>query len=310
MNHTYPKPLSKKSIDKMLETWDPRAVEVFHKYYAAFSSLYGSIQLTDAWKIFKRLEPNFGKKQFMDFSSIVRREDVPYRIYEIDELYCDEKRHEAARFIINNELIAEGYYKFQRIYALHELQCGKPYYDKPDLLEVAAHPRYDKELISYINNMKFTKGEQKGKRFCEAVFLTKFEKFESEYYKGELKRQKVIDKALIPFSEKLMKEIKLAVELDDNAINSVARYFDEAGFEFETRKQADKFFTLLNDYNNKSHLWSNRGFSPDELYRAQGSPFPKQISLGPGIKRAFAEGQLDREELIAKMREMGIEVID
>ena len=306
----YPKPLSQKSIDKLFASWDPRVVEVLHNYYKAFSELFGSIQLNEAWKILKRLEPNIQKKQFIDFSSVVRREDVPYRIFEIDELYCDETRHEAARFIVNNELISDGYYKFQKIYALHELQCGKPYYDKPDLLEVAAHPRFDKELISFINNMKFTKGEQKGKRFCDAVFLTKFEEFEVEYYKSETKKQKVLEKALIPFSEKLMKEIKFSVEFDDYPITAVSDYFDEAGYVFEAKKQAEKFFSLWMDYNNNSHLWRNRGFTPSELYRAQGSPFPKQISLGPGFKQAFHEGQISRDELIKKMKEMGLDVIE
>lgn len=306
----YPKPLSTKLIDKMFASWDPHTVEVLHTYYAAFSALYGSIQLQDAWEIFKEFEPKIRKKQFIEFSSIVRREDVSYYIYEIDEIYSDEKRADTQRFIINKELIRDGYGKFVYVYDLHEAQAGKPYYDRPDLLEVAANRHFDKDLRPFINRMKFTKGKQKGKRFDEAVFLNSYEKFSLEYYKSESKRQKIKEKALIPFSKKLMKYMERSVEFFDDPFRAISEYFNDNGYVFESPKQAEKFFSLFTEYINNSHLWRNCGFTPIELRSVMNLGLPKSISFGPGIKKAFEDGDIDRDELIEKIKEMGIDVID
>lgn len=81
-----PKPLSQKSIQKMLARWKPETVNKLHAYYAAFSNLYGVIMLNDAWKIMKQYEPKIRKNEFMDFSSITRRENLPYYIIEIDPM--------------------------------------------------------------------------------------------------------------------------------------------------------------------------------------------------------------------------------
>ena len=74
---TYPRPLSEKSINKLFASWKKETVDVLHRYYEAFALLYGSIQLADAWKIFKQFEPKIHKKQFIEFSTSVRRENVP-----------------------------------------------------------------------------------------------------------------------------------------------------------------------------------------------------------------------------------------
>ena len=39
----------------------------------------------------KQLSENFIQKKIYDFSSIERRENLPYSILEIDEVYSDEK---------------------------------------------------------------------------------------------------------------------------------------------------------------------------------------------------------------------------
>ena len=114
----YPKPLSANSIAKLFSTWDPHTVEVLHTYYEAFANLYGAIQLKDAWKVFKRFEPKIHKKQFLEFSAIVRREDVPYYIYEINELYSEEKPYDMERYIVNKQIIPVGYGKFHHFYNL------------------------------------------------------------------------------------------------------------------------------------------------------------------------------------------------
>lgn len=80
---TLPKPLSQKSIQKLLQNWKPETADILHDYYNAFSNLYRMIMLSDAWKILKQYEPKIRKKEFMDFSSIARREELPYYILEM-----------------------------------------------------------------------------------------------------------------------------------------------------------------------------------------------------------------------------------
>ncbi|MBE6872679.1 MAG: hypothetical protein E7493_02020 [Ruminococcus albus] len=306
----YPKPLSQKSIDKMFKDWNPETVSVLHRYFKAFADLYGSIQLKDAWKVFKKFEPKIHKKQFIEFSSIVRREDVPYYIYEIDELYCDERRLDTERFIVHKDLVMHGYGKLRNVYDLHEAQLDKPYYSKSDLLTVAAHRYHDTELRDFVDNMTFTKCSQKGKTFAQAVFITKDEQFDLDYYKSEATRKKIREKADKPFSEKFMSRIVLMTEFSDNPIISITHFLENNDYEFESEKQAESFFHLLQDFMNNSHLWSNCGFTPIELFAMQPQQMPKAISLGPGIQKAIREGQIDRDEIIRKLKEMGVDVVD
>lgn len=306
----YPKPLSQKSIDKMFMDWNPETVAVLHRYFMAFADLYGSIQLKDAWKVFKQFEPKIHKKQFIEFSSIVRREDVPYYIYEIDELYCDERRLDTERFIVHKDLVMNGYGKLSRIYDLHEAQLGKPYYSQSDLLTVAAHRHHDTELRDFVNNMTFTKGSQNGKTFAQAAFITKDEQFDLDYHKSESTRKKIQERADRPFSEKFMRRIVLMTEFSDNPIISVTHFLENNDYEFESEKQAESFFHLLQNFMNNSHLWRNCGFTPSELFAMQPQQMPKAISLGPGIQKAIREGQIDRDEIVKKFKEMGIDVID
>lgn len=34
-----------------------------------------------------------------------------------------------------------------------------------------------------------------------------------------------------------------------------------------------------------------------------------QIQFGPGMEKAFSDGSLDRDELVSRMKEMGIDVL-
>lgn len=37
---------------------------------------------------------------------------------------------------------------------------------------------------------------------------------------------------------------------------------------------------------------------------------PQSVSFGSGIQQAFADGTIDKDEVIKKLKEMGIEVIE
>ncbi len=307
---SYPKPLSKKTIEKMFASWDKKTVDTLHMYYEAFADLYGMIQLKEAWKIFKQFEPKIHKKQFMEFSDIVRREDVKYYIYEIDELFSMEKRIVGERYIVNKALVSYGYGKFSEIYLLDEEQYDKPYYAKEDLLEVSKNRLYDSELRKYIANMRFTEGENAGKLFSEAIFLTDTEKFDLEYFKGESKRKLIRQKADKPFSEKLMNAIVDYMEFSDNVVSEVIRYLAENGYTFESEEEIQKFVSLIQTFNNKSHLWRNCGHTPEGLFSAHKNPFPPAIGFGPGLQKAFSDGDIEKDELVRYLNDLGIDVVE
>ena len=309
----YPKPLSKKSIEKMFSTWDTKTIETLHRYYEAFSNLYGIVQLSEAWKVFKKFEPKIHKKQFMEFSTIVRREDVSYYIFEIDELYSDERRLEKDRYIVNKEVVSKGYGKFRWVYLLDEYQYNKPYYSEADLLEAAEHRLYDTELRTFVENMIFQDGDNSGKKFSDAYFLTNTERFDLEFYKSELKRKEIRQQANIPFSDKLMKRIAYYAEFTDNVIHYIAEFLKHNDFVFESKEQAGEFIILLQDFVNKSHLWRNCGYSPEKLhsmYLGNEDTSLRAVRFGQGIQKAFADGTIDKDEFFKKLKEMGVEVIE
>lgn len=311
----YPKPLSEKSIQKQFASWDTRTVEILHKYFEAFANLYGCIQLKDAWKIFKRYEPKIHKKQFMEFASIVRREAVPYYIFEINEIYSEEKPADTERFIVHKDIIVSGSGKYRFLYVLEEAQYGKPFYDFPDLLDAAAHRLYDQELRAFVDSMVFSDGEHAGARFSDVVIITRDEQFEIDYYsKNKAKVKRLYDEANIPVTEKLIMKLSWWLEFSSEPIFSpVSDFLIELGYAFESDAQAQQFFTLLQDFVNNSHLWTNRGFTPKQLHskmakqRGQSSV---SLELGAGIQQAIQNGDIDKDELIRLLKAKGIDVTE
>ena len=311
---SYPKPLSQKSIDKLLSSWDPHTVDVLHTYYEAFSNLYGAIHLNEAWNIFKTFEPKIKKKEFIDFSSIARRKDVPYYIFEINELFCDEKPKDTDRFIVNREIIGAGYYKHNRFYDLLDEQADKPFYAEPDLLKVASHRLHDEKLRSFVENMKYTDGENAGKKLSEVIVLTKDEEIDMDYYKNNKALLKYFTRdANLPLSEKIIRQLTCWMEF---SIESVPEYLsnllEEVNFSFKSEGQAQQFFALAMDFLNNSHQWANRGFTPVELRSLMMSQTQRHpsISFGPGIQKSFENGDLDREEIMRYLKAKGLQVED
>jgi hypothetical protein len=57
-------------------------------------------------------------------------------------------------------------------------------------------------------------------------------------------------------------------------------------------------------------LWVNRGYTPEQLFKAQKASLPQTLSFGENMKKAFAEGRMDKQEIIDQLNDMGITVID
>ena len=76
-----------------------------------------------------------------------------------------------------------------------------------------------------------------------------------------------------------------------------------------TEKQLEQFIELFTNLNNRSHLWQNCGWKPDDLFRAANSIMPKSVSIGANLQNLFDSGELDRDEFEEGLRQMGIELI-
>ncbi len=303
---TLPKPLSQKSIQKLLQDWKPETVDILHDYYSAFSNLYGMIMLSDAWKILKQYEPKIRKKEFMDFSSIARREELPYYILEIDELYCEEPRvSDAQRFIVNKALILDGHHRFTHVYELDEMQDDKPYYLPKRLLDFkdnADSPQW-RALCDYVRSIKNNNGVKLSEHTC----LSKWDKALLEYYKSPKKKEAIQKRANIPLSERILKNLWLDMNGGDNPVNYLVHALEEADVNLETM-ELDKLVQLFQDANNHSHLWANCGWTPVQLRQRYGNPRPGTLSFGPRLQQAFANGDIDKRELIEQLKSMGITV--
>ena len=91
---SYPKPLSQKTLDKMYKEsgLSKEKIEFLGKLFDGAAALYGIITLKDLWNVYKEYAEivpaiRLHRKDIIAFSSIARREEHDYYIYEIDELY-------------------------------------------------------------------------------------------------------------------------------------------------------------------------------------------------------------------------------
>ena len=160
---SYPKPLSEKSLER-LYTQAGLSTEVcdfLHSLFAACANLYGAIALRDVWSVYQKLKsgaPRIHRRDLIAFSTIVRREVQPYRVYEIEELYTEEPHNDLDRHIVSKELIGAGYGKMFSFYALMDERDDRPYCVPDDFLSYAEPTASveEKSLADFIGNLKST----------------------------------------------------------------------------------------------------------------------------------------------------------
>ncbi len=331
----YPKPLAEKSILKMYREAgindDMKAY--YHDVFSACANLYGAIDLRNIWDILKELEkndaslPRTRRKDFLAVSSIARREELDYYVYEIDELYSEEQRNEMDRFIVSKQLVRPGYNKLFWFYELMDNSNDKPIFLPEDLLYYVDPPMTiaEAKLLLFISNLKSVAdecipkygkavpNENKGKTLREFKFFNADERFDLEYYKkkpGILKS--VIENVGDSEAEKIVKQFKFRENIGNldfgMIIQTVLDELDEVGVRI-SEKELRILIDIVNEYHNTSHLWCLSGWAPSDLAKAYGG-VPGAVSFGPGIQKAFSEGTMDKDELVRLIKEMGLDVIE
>ena len=113
-----------------------------------------------------------------------------------------------------------------------------------------------------------------------------------------------------------MDYIRMNLQIGNHFYNSVAddldytlKFMEEELGVTLTEKQLEQFIELFTNLNNRSHLWQNCGWKPDDLFRAANSGMPKSDSIGANLQNLFDSGELDRDEFEEGLRKMGIELI-
>ena len=139
----YPKPLSRQTLERMYkQSGIPKEVrEYLHTLFKACANLYGHIELRDLWVIHGRLKnvPTIKRKQMVEFAGIARRDgELPYCVYEADELWDDVKRSGVGREIVHKDLVNGTYKKLMFYYELIDHYVDNyPFYMPEDLLSYA-----------------------------------------------------------------------------------------------------------------------------------------------------------------------------
>ena len=338
----YPKPLSEKSLIKKYAEAGLSAekIDFLHQFFHACANLYGVIPLRHMWMVYQSLGektalPKIKRKEMIAFSAIVRREEQPYVVYEIDELYSEEKRADLDREIIVKSVIDRGRSSWGPYYTLVEDQQDKTYYIPEDLLLYAAPSRSKEEekLLDFLSHLKVTAREYTsrdnekkkivhiehyGKCLGKFSFLNESEEMNVLRLSGQLEgvpRGRAKDLAIFLESvkgteaEKLVNKFKFACNLggDDLSycVRSIVEELSEVGVELSDR-QLEELLEMLNDCNNNSRLWCNRGWKPVELVQQYGAP--GSISFGPGLQADIKEGLVDLDELAKALEAMGFTV--
>ncbi len=342
---SYPKPLSEKSIAKLYadSKLTEEKIAFLRKFFDSCAALYGSICLNDMWEVYKELSEKtdvvkIQRNDIYKFSSIARRELHDYYVYEIDEMYIDEKRVEKYRHVIFKEIMDMGW--FQLVYELTEKQVGKPFYVPENFLEFKGHivTPEEKRVFEYIENLKATSpfirnlwnekmnkpSPHQGKKLKDFSYLDPSEANEIERLSGKSEdgpkkcQQKKLDEFMASvqgsFAEKIFRELRFSFfsgwfgYMDQIKHTMDSLY--EVGVDF-TEKEANRFMELIQDFMNNSHLYVNRGWTSSDLsaHRSVMNPNQKPVlTLGPGIKKAIENGDISLEHLMALAKAKGIEI--
>ena len=337
----YPKPLSEKSLAKKYKDsgLSEEKREYLHAFFAACANLYGFVTLNDAWEIHVLLltlrpAPKLRKKDMIAFSSIVRREEQPYRVYEIDELCPEEPRDDRFRVILNIELVGYGNRKFTPFYILEGerayLHLG--YRLLKEILSYAAPVPTPEEtaLLSFLGELK-TSADQcvskyrdavpnvnKGKKLKDFSFFDGEERFElKNWLKRPEERGRFLEKAGLPFSAKLVWRFKWNGSVEnfdfERKLSVMTDELREVGVVM-TKSQAAKLTRLASDVHSSSRMWSLSGWTPRELSEyAQNENLTRKeidVTFGSELKKALEGKAFNKELFFEELRKFGVNPIE
>ena len=146
----------------------------------------------------------------------------------------------------------------------------------------------------------------------EFSFLNLDEQFNLEYYKKvPATYSALLEEYSGTESEKIMRSYRRTENIGylrtRDMIQNMLIELSEVGVRL-TETQHSTLMRLMMQYHNGSRLWCLRGWTPNELAAMHGNTGAPSISFVPGIQEAFADGTMDKNELVRKIKDLGWKV--
>jgi len=236
-------------------------MELLHRYFDAFASLYGILPLRKALEIYNRQNPAIDERAFALFSSIVRHEEHRYAILGPCDLYADAIEEDDP---LDREIVEESVLVGEDAYpAMKAAQKGKPYYIPPKA-----------ELLRYVDDRYYERNPS---------FIA-LRDFLRDHMKQHAER-----------AEDIAGELQLHASMAESNMQIIIDDMERMGLEFRGIDDLRPFMTLFTEMSNNTRMQINRGHTPNELGGKSGPP--REIRLGPGIAEAVRRGDMNIDEL-------------
>ena len=329
----YPKPLSENKLAKLYEDADitEEVKDYLHRFFLACANYYGLITLRDAWNVFQTLKgekPKLHRSDLEKISTIIRREEQPYYMFEVDELFDAECREIIERHIVHKVFITKGQYKNTFVYMFLKEVRDCPYCVPNDLLSYADNKLVPQEqrLLDFLSDLVSEAdlcvpgfgmpypNENKGKKLGEFSFLTSFERERQEKAKPGSFEDRLIQEALSQSeAEKLFYALRKTINrafgspLEDLVFR--AEEMKEAGVVF-TEASAQTLMNLFEDYNNHVPHWYLKGWSPASVPGGRNVTRPMTVTLGHGRKRWLKDHPEEQKHFAELIQTMGISSVN
>ena len=263
---------------------------LLHRFLDACANLYGTMTLWHAWELFQHVEPELTakkkilRKDFFSFAEIVRVEKHAYAIMLLPDLYEEETSISIQDAeLVHRMLIYPNIWGLNEYYKLLSYQGDKPcVVPAHDVFYAYADPNYfwetpeARSLRFFLANLHVAPNAKttapdgtplRGKALSEVVFWTRDDHWEYDDYKAAWRKKAVSEEANKPYLQRIMEKIQRGILLSFvcDQFSYYVELLEEAGVQF-TKPQFETFANRLCELNNHSHLWSNRGGQPVEMY--------------------------------------------
>lgn len=151
---SYPKRLLDKTMKKRYADagFDEEKLDFLHKFFQAAVNIYGVIELVDLAQIYEDIKgknhyPDISDDEFIDFAELVRREKVPYYVFEQHELFKNGIDLEFERILVNADLLGpDGLKSLEGVYNVYFSEYANVYWEPEDMLAYAGHQQEKEEL--------------------------------------------------------------------------------------------------------------------------------------------------------------------
>lgn len=318
-------------------------IDLFHKYLEAFNNLYGYMYIHFIWDVFCDYEKemveklNVKEEDFLLLTDVIRVENNPYYVLDVDEVFDEEEEASIEeRLFVNKKLVRTNatlsLFRFYTIYNIENQRDRdiQPYVpSKQELFSYLDDNYFDKTpeayaMKSFLNKLKVS-GDSKlldyynepmaTRRLKNIVYLEDWKKYYVENSKQEWRRKKYIEEYVKPLADDFFEMIKIRIlygSEDATSLNNTITHILNRLQKLDVvldEKNINEFLGLYMNLSNNSHLWSLLGWAPSDLARERYNPnVVPMIQFGSNMQKMFENGELDKDELVKQIKELGLNV--